>query len=153
MSDQFRTETRMTRPPLEKPSSSIFVKGHGPAIQDTLRIAELVPLPGVEGGGANRRLPFAVRRAGRAAIAGHVARVHYFESLDAAAYICRIGRAGVIPQEDVGNDHFWAVRSRTGLFGHRRHAGNAEAVIYPLVQLERLDNPNAGVLVLRIRRA
>src|SRR5580692_8388121 len=35
VSDQFRTVTPITRPPREKLSREILVKGHGPAMQDT----------------------------------------------------------------------------------------------------------------------
>ena len=45
MSDQFRADTLMVRPPREKPSDSIFVKGHGPAIQETLAFRNSFPSP------------------------------------------------------------------------------------------------------------
>src|SRR5713101_5490729 len=35
----------MVRPPREKPSDSIFVKGHGPAIQDALAFWNSLPSP------------------------------------------------------------------------------------------------------------
>ena len=34
VSDQFKIDTDIVRPPCEKPSEVTFVKGHGPAMQD-----------------------------------------------------------------------------------------------------------------------
>src|SRR5215831_8560746 len=43
VSDQLRTVTLMVGPPLEKPSERILVKGHGPAMQETLALEKTFP--------------------------------------------------------------------------------------------------------------
>src|ERR1700739_457285 len=45
VSDQFRTEALMVRPPCEKWSDSTEVKGHGPAMQDNLAFRNSFPSP------------------------------------------------------------------------------------------------------------
>src|ERR1700749_5059471 len=45
VSDQLRTEADMCRPPREKSSDSIFVKGQGPAIQNTRAFRNTFPSP------------------------------------------------------------------------------------------------------------
>src|SRR5208282_2722892 len=45
VSAQSRTDTLIVRPPWEKPSESIRVKGHGPAMQFTLALRNTLPSP------------------------------------------------------------------------------------------------------------
>src|SRR5712692_9037816 len=45
VSDQLRADTLMLRPPREKPSPSILVKGHGHAIHETLAFWKSLPSP------------------------------------------------------------------------------------------------------------
>src|ERR1700730_16982789 len=45
VSDQLRTATLMCRPPCENPSKSTLVKGHGPAMQETLAVRDMVAYP------------------------------------------------------------------------------------------------------------
>src|SRR5580700_795495 len=45
VSDQFRADALIVWPPLEKPSLSILVNGHGPAMQDTRALRNSFPVP------------------------------------------------------------------------------------------------------------
>ena len=45
VSDQLRTDALIVRPPWEKPSESIRVKGHGPAMHVTLALRNTLPSP------------------------------------------------------------------------------------------------------------
>ena len=75
VSDQFRTVATIRCPPLENASSIDAREGAGPGNAGEARVAKLVVGAGVHRYGRDRRLPFAVWRAGAFMVAGHVAGV------------------------------------------------------------------------------